>query len=145
MGRERDGYVLSSDSQRIDLHTVHAFLSQESYWAAGVPLSVMEKALRNSRCFGIYCATEQVAFGRLVTDYATFAYLADVFVVPAHRGRGLAKWLPDEITTDAELQGLRRWMLATADAHRLYEPYGFTALKAPARFMELHEPEIYER
>lgn len=144
MNRERNGYVLSTDANRVDLSLVHAYLSRESYWAKGVPEAVMRKAIENSLCFGLYHDDGQVGFARVVSDCATFAYLADVFVVESHRGKGLATWMLDEILSDPRLQGLRRWMLATADAHALYLPYGFKALADPSRFMERHDPDVYE-
>lgn len=145
MEREKNGYVLSSDTQRLDVPFVHAYLSNESYWAAGVPLSTMETAIRNSLCFGLYQGEAQVGFARVVTDHATFAYLADVFVAAPHQGRGLARWMVAEILAEPSLQGLRRWMLATADAHGLYASHGFAPLSDASRFMERHDPDVYDR
>ncbi len=138
-------YTVSTDRARLDVDLIHRFLSEESYWAPGIPRDVVERALDNSICFGAYRGEEQVAFAPVVTDRATFAYLADVFVLEEHRGRGLSGWLMEAVLSHPELQGLRRWMLATADAHGLYERYGFTALKAPEIFMERHDPNVYER
>jgi GNAT superfamily N-acetyltransferase len=135
-------YTVSTDRQRLDYDLIHSFLT-ESYWAAGIPIDVVRRSIENSLPFGVYRGAEQVGFARVVTDYATFAYLADVFVVEAHRGRGLAKWLVDVIASHPDLQGLRRWMLATRDAHELYRGVGFTELKQPGRWMERHDAEVY--
>jgi GNAT superfamily N-acetyltransferase len=139
----RDGFVISTDKQRLDIELVHGFLTQ-SYWAKGIPREVVALSIENSFCFGIYGDGQQVGFARVITDYATYAYIADVFVLDSLRGRGLGKWLMERITEHPRLQGLRRWTLATRDAHGLYAQYGFTALKRPENFMELHNPEIYQ-
>jgi len=131
----RDGYVISTDASRLDLKTVHDFL-KASYWAAGVSFEVVERSVENSMVFGVYHDAEQIGFARVVTDRATFAYLADVFVLEAHRGRGLGGWLMETIISHPELQELRRWMLATRDAHELYRRHGFDVLDSPAIFME---------
>src|SRR5215212_10016225 len=131
----RDGYVISTDASRPDLKTVHDFL-KGSYWAAGVSFEVVERSVENSMVFGVYHEAEQVGFARVVTDRATFAYLADVFVLEAHRGRGLGGWLVEVVLSHPELRGLRRWMLATRDAHELYRRYRFAELGRPGIFME---------
>ncbi len=137
-------FEISTDPARIDVSMVHGFLSQ-SYWSPRVPLDVVRRGIENSVCFGIYRGTQQVGFARVITDRATFAYLADVFVLESHRGLGLSKWLMECIMAHPELQGLRRWMLATRDAHELYRKYGFTPLAKPERMMEKHDPEVYAR
>jgi len=134
---------LSSDPARLDRALIREYLANESYWATGVPAGVIERALDHSLCFGIYRGGTQLAFARAVTDRATFAYLADVFVLAGERGCGLGKWLIEAIGRHPDLQGLRRWLLATRDAHALYAQYGFKPLANPARFMERHDPEIY--
>jgi len=139
----RDELELSSDPARLDRALIYRYLANESYWAAGVPESVIERALDHSLCFGIYRGGTQLAFARAVTDRATFAYLADVFVIAEQRGRGLGKWLVEAIGRHPELQGLRRWLLATRDAHALYAQYGFKPLANPVRFMERHDPDVY--
>jgi len=135
----RGEYLISTDRSRLDLGVVHDFLST-SYWAVGVPLEVVELSIENSLVFGVYEGEEQVGFARVVTDYATFAYLADVFVLESHRGRGLGKWLIEAVVSHPDLQELRRWMLATGDAHELYRKYGFAGLGRPEIFMEIHTP-----
>jgi GNAT superfamily N-acetyltransferase len=137
-------FTVTDKREDLDIETIHNFL-RESYWAKGIPRSVVEKAVNNSLCFGLYHNSKHIGFGRAVSDQATFAYLADVFVVPAYRGRGLGKWLVSCVLAHPELQGLRRWLLATLDAHGLYEQNGFVALRKPEWFMEINEPDIYQR
>ena len=138
------GIVVDDDPARLDMDVIHGFLAG-SYWAQGIPREVVERAVRGSLCFGLYDGERQVGFARVVTDRATFAYLADVFVLEAYRGRGLSKLLVAEVLGHPSLQGLRRWMLATRDAHSLYAQYGFKPLSAPERFMEMHDPDVYRR
>ncbi len=135
-------YEVSTEAQRLDVVAIHAFLST-TYWSPGVPLEIVQRAVRNSVCVGAYDATSQVGFARMVTDKATFAYLADVYVLPEHRGRGLSKRMLSALMALPELQGLRRMLLATRDAHGLYGGFGFTPLANPTRFMELHNPNAY--
>jgi GNAT superfamily N-acetyltransferase len=134
-GWRRDGYLISTDASMLDLEVVHGYLSR-SYWAAGIPEDVVRRSIENSLCFGVYRGEEQAGFARVVTDHATFAYLADVFVLEEHRGLGIGKWLVEVILSHPDLQGLRRWMLATRDAHDLYRRYAFTELARPGIFME---------
>lgn len=141
----RGDYTVTTDPARIDIGVVHRFLGESSYWAKGIPQDVVERSIRNALCFAVRHGHEQVGFARVVSDRATVAYLGDVFILPAHRGKGLAKWLIECVVAHPELQGLRRWLLATSDAHGLYAQFGFTPLKAPARWMERHDPAIYER
>jgi GNAT superfamily N-acetyltransferase len=135
-------YLISTDKSRLDLDVIHGFLTR-SYWAAGIPRQIVEKSVEHSLCFGLYDGAEQVGFARVISDFATFAYLADVFVLESHRGRGLSKWLMERIMAHPELQGLRRWMLATRDAHGLYRRYGFGPLEAPDNYMVIARPNIY--
>ncbi len=137
-------YEISTDRQRIDIAAVHAFLTQ-SYWSPGIPAGVVERAIANSLCFGVYLGALQVGFARVVTDKATFAYLADVYIVESHRGKGLSKWLMEFITGHEALQGLRRFLLATRDAHGLYAQFGFEALANPSRMMESLKPDVYRQ
>lgn len=139
---KRDGYTISADKRRLDIGAIHSFLTQ-SYWSPGIPLHVVQTAVANSLCFGLFHGVDQVGFARVVTDKATFAYLADVYVLEAHRGRGLAKWLLEAILSHVELQGLRRILLATRDAHGLYKQFGFTELSNPSRMMEIFMGDAY--
>src|SRR5438105_9885885 len=141
----RDGLLLSTDPELLDVNVIHRFIAEESYWAPGVPREVVERAITHSLCFAVYNDGAQIAFARIVTDHATFAYLADVFVLPQHRGAGIAKWMMEAIIRHPELQGLRRWMLMTAGAHGLYAQYGFAPLKRPERAMERFAPDVYQR
>lgn len=140
----RGEYVVSDDRWRVDREVVHAFLS-DCYWARGIPRHLVERSIRHSLCFGIYRGDAQVGFGRVVTDRATFAYLADVFVLEPHRGRGLSKFLMDCVIGHPDLQGLRRFLLGTRDAHGLYARYGFAPPRKPEIWMERHDPEVYAR
>jgi GNAT superfamily N-acetyltransferase len=141
---DKPGYEITLDPARFDLEATHAFLSG-SYWAENIPLATVRKAVANSLCVAAFAGNEQVGFARLVTDYATFAYLADVYVLEAHRGQGLSRRLVAALLEHPETQGLRRVMLVTRDAHGLYENFGFTALAHPSRVMELHRPGIYAK
>ena len=136
-------YEISADKHRLDIATIHEYLAQ-SYWSPSVPRAVVERAIEGSLCFGVFHQRKQVGFARVVTDKATFAYLADVFILESHRGKGLSKRLMGFVFAHPDLQGLRRFMLATKDAHGLYRQFGFTELSNPARFMELHRPHVYE-
>ena len=137
-------YEISSDSGRLDAAAIHAYLTR-SYWSPGIPLDSVERALRNSLCFGVYESSSgaQVGFARVVTDYATFAYLCDVYVLEAHRGRGLAKWMMREVMAHPALTGARRIMLATRDAHGLYRHSGFAEVGQSRTLMEIVRPDIY--
>jgi len=135
-------YEISTDAARLDVDAIHAFLTQ-SYWSPGIPRATVARAIANSLCFGLFCEGKQVGFARVVTDKTTFAYLCDVYVLEEHRGQGLAQQLMTRIMQHPDLQGLRRMMLATRDAHDLYAKYGFQALGAPDRIMEIVRPDIY--
>jgi N-acetylglutamate synthase-like GNAT family acetyltransferase len=137
-------FLLSTDPKRLDVDFVYGFLTQ-SYWAKGISRELVERSIENSLCFGIYAQGKQVAFARIISDFATYAYLGDVFVIETYRGNGLGKWMMECIRRHPRLQGLRRWTLLTRDAHGLYVQFGFTPVKKPDRYMELHDPEVYER
>jgi GNAT superfamily N-acetyltransferase len=139
---EKDGYAITTDA--VDVEAVHAYLTQ-SYWSPGIPREVVARAVKGSLCFSLFQGEAQVGFARLVTDRATFAYLADVYVLEAHRGKGLSKWLMETLMGHPELQGLRRWILMTKDAHGLYAQFGFKPLANPARAMEIVDPDVYQR
>ena len=141
---ERDGYVISTDRSRLNIELIHDFLSKTSYWAIDRARDVVRRSIDHSLSFGVYKGSDQVGFARVVTDYATFAWIADVFVLPEHRGHGLSKWLMDVMLSHSQLQGFRRWVLATKDAHALYERYGFIPLHRPERWMERPDPNMQE-
>lgn len=140
---EKNGIIASDDKARIDLDTVHDFL-RTSYWAEGIPRETVERSIRNSLVMGLYDGDRMIGFSRVVTDYTTFAYIGDVFVLEAWRGRGLAVWLTQCLVGHPELQGMRRWLLATRDAHGVYAKVGFTSLAAPQSMMTIHNPDIYK-
>jgi GNAT superfamily N-acetyltransferase len=140
----REGFEISTDPARLDRAAVHAFLT-ESYWAKGVPREIVDRSISNSLSFGLYDASRQIGFARVITDRATYAYLADVYVLPEYRGRGLGKWLMETVMAHPDLQGLRRWSLVTRDAHGLYRGFGFKDVKDASRYMEIVDPEIYLR
>jgi GNAT superfamily N-acetyltransferase len=134
----RDGYTISDDPARVDVDAVHRYLHDESYWARGVPRDVVERSIAGSLPFGLYAPDGSLAgFARVVTDRATYGYLADVFMLDSHRGTGLGVWLVEVVLSHPELQGLRRWVLFTEDAHGLYERFGFGPGRTPERYMEL--------
>jgi GNAT superfamily N-acetyltransferase len=137
-------YEISTDEQRLQIDVVHGYLAR-SYWAAGIPRSIVERAIAGSLCFGVYYRTDQVGFARVITDRTTFAYLSDVFILEPHRGKGLSRRLMEQIAAHPDLQGLRRFMLATNDAHGLYQQFGFSKLANPERLMEIVSPNPYQR
>lgn len=140
----REDLAISTDPSRLDRALVARFLAG-SYWAKGIPQEVVDRSIEGSLCFGLYRGQKQLGFARVITDYATFAYLADVFVVETSRGEGLGVWLMEVIMGHPSLQNLRRWMLVTRDAHGLYEKFGWRPLDHPERIMQIVEPDIYER
>jgi GNAT superfamily N-acetyltransferase len=137
----KDSYEIDDDKSRLNMDMIHAFVV-ESYWAAGIPRTTLERSIAGSDCFGVYHNTQQVGFARIMGDRATFAYVADVFVLPNHRGKGLARWLMETILLQPQYKGLRRWLLATRDAHGLYAKLGFTPVDG-ARFMEIRDAAVY--
>lgn len=143
---QKDGYLISSKPSMVDVAIVHRYLSEKSYWAKDIPLETVQRSIDNSICFGLYFDSKQIGFARVVTDRATFAYLADVFILPEHRGKGLSKWMMETIHAHPELQGLRRWLLGTRDAHTLYEQFGWTRFgdEQKERFMQFHNPNVYK-
>lgn len=138
----KNGFVISTDPELLDLDLVHGFLIG-CYWARGIPKKTVQRSIRNSLCFGVYKSTKQVGFARVISDFATYAYVGDVFVVDEYRGQGLGKLVMQCIMSHPALQGLRRWSLLTRDAHGLYSQFGFTPLKSPERHMEIHNPDVY--
>ncbi len=140
---QKDTFTISDEQAHLNISFIHDFLSQ-SYWAKEIPQTTVERSIKNSVCFGLYHHQHQIGFCRVITDHATFAYLADVFVIEAFHNQGLGKWLISCVLEHPDLQGLRRWMLATLDAHWLYEKHDFVALKHPEWFMEIAKPELYQ-
>ena len=140
----RGDYSVSTDPSRLDLAAIHAYLAA-SYWSPGLPLDVLQRAISGSLCFGLYHQDEQIGFARVITDRATFAYLCDVFVLDSHRGQGLGRWLMETVANHASLQGLRRFVLVTRDAHGLYAKLGFKPLAKPEGYMEQYRPDVYSK
>lgn len=136
----QQGYSISTDKTLIDFDMMIDYLGKQSYWSKGIPKETLRKALDNAVCFGVYHNKKQIGFAKVVTDKATFAYLADVFILEQYRGLGLSKWLIQTIKQHPDLQGLRRWMLATADAHGLYAQFGFEPVNNPERWMQIYTP-----
>jgi GNAT superfamily N-acetyltransferase len=132
---QRDEYVVSTDKSRLDLGVIHRYLSEEAYWAQGRTADVVAQSIAHSECFGLYRGAEQVGFARAVTDYATFAWVADVFVLREYRGQGLGHWLMECVVSHPEMQNMRRWTLATRDAHEVYRSVGFKELPNPEKWM----------
>jgi len=140
----RGEYLITTNPERVDVAVVHGFLST-SYWAKDIPLEIFTRSVEHSLNFSVYHGERQVGFARVITDYATFGYLGDVFVLESHRGLGLSKWLMEVVITHPDLQGFRRWVLLTRDAHGLYQQFGFKPIAAPERYMERWVPEVYRR
>ena len=141
----RGGDEVSDDNSRLDRDAVHRFLATQAYWSEGIPRGTLDRAIDHSLCFGLYRQARQAGFARVVTDRATFAYLCDVFVDPGVRGEGLGTWLVECVVAHPDLRGLRRFCLMTRDAHPLYARFGFKAMPAPERYMEVHDPDVYRR
>lgn len=139
----RGNFVISTDQTRLDIDAIHAYLSR-SYWAEGIPIETVARSIGESLCFGLFDASTQVGFARVITDKATFAYLCDVYVLETHQGQGLGTWLMETVCSHPDLQGLRRFVLITRDAHGLYGKFGFTQLEVPGRYMEIARPKIYK-
>lgn len=136
-------FIINTDRTELQIEAIFDYLVNQSYWAKDRTLEQMENAIENSICFGIYKDEKQIGLARVVSDFATFAYLGDVYILPEFQGNGLGKWLMEVISDHPDLQGFRRWILATRDAHKLYEKYGFTELKHPERWMEKAAPNAY--
>jgi N-acetylglutamate synthase-like GNAT family acetyltransferase len=141
----KDNYTISTDKSKLDIAFIHHYLSRSSYWAEQIPVETVVKAIEGSLCFGVFENSKQIGFARMVTDRATFAYMADVFIDEAYRGRGLSKWLVATMLAHPDMQGLRRLMLATRDAHGLYAQFGFTPVTNPERLMQMVFPDIYKK
>ena len=140
---KNDEFVISTDKDKLDVDLIHYFLSKESHWALDIPLEVVKRSNEGSICFGVYHKDKQVGFARVISDLATIAYLGDVFILNQYRRLGLSKWLMESILKHPDLQGLRRWILLTKDAHGLYEKLGFKPVANPDRYMEIYNPHVY--
>ena len=145
-------YTISTDKDKLDLPWIHQFLSTQAYWCLNIPFAIVKRSVEHSLCFGVYYGDpkgaerpRQVGFARVITDYATIAYLGDVFIIPEHRGKGLSKQLVQTIMAHPDLQGLRRWILLTGDAHGLYQQFGWKPVASPDRYMEIANPDIYKQ
>jgi GNAT superfamily N-acetyltransferase len=140
----RDHFTVSADPSKLDLAAIHDFLTH-CYWSEGIPQSTVERAMQHSLCFGLFDDQKQIGFARVISDYATYAYLCDVYVLESYRGKGLGTWLMSCVMQHPDLQGLRRFTLLTRDAHALYRKLGFAESRNPSRYMEIHDAEVYKR
>ncbi len=141
---EQKDFHISTDQSKMDIDMIHRYLSEESYWAKGIPRETVEKSVANSFCFGVFYMEKQIGFAKVITDFTTIAYLGDVFILNEFRNLGLSKLLMETIMNHPQLQGLRRWILLTADAHELYKKFGWNPIKEPARWMEVHSKNPYQ-
>lgn len=140
----RDQFTVSADPSKLNVAAIHDFLTH-CYWSEGIPRSTVERAMKHSLCFGLFDARKQIGFARVISDYSTYAYLCDVYVLESYRGKGLGTWLMSCVMKHPDLQGLRRFTLLTRDAHGLYGKFGFSESKNPSRYMEIHDSEVYKR
>ena len=143
MNFTKDRFYISTEKEKMDIELIHSFLTH-SYWAEGISKEIVRRSIDGALCFGVFENDKQVGFARMITDRATFAYLADVFIIEEYRGLGLSKWLIEVIMSHPDLRGLRRFMLATRDAHELYKKFGFTQLNNVDRWMHIHYPDVYK-
>lgn len=143
INESRGEFLISTDVSKLDKKAIHNYLSNESYWSKNIPYEKVEAAISNSLNFGVYSGKQQIGYARIVSDYSTVAYLGDVFIIEEYRGKGLSKWLMEAIMNHKDLQGLRRWVLLTRDAHELYKKYGWKEIANTDRWMEIHKPNIY--
>ncbi len=141
--KTQGNFLISTDQSKLDLAVIHKFLSETAYWTKGIPFATVEKAIKNSLCFGVFEGTKQIGLARVISDFATFAYLGDVFILPEYRGKGLSKWLMETLISHPDLQGLRNFLLFTRDAHGLYQKFGFQPTAFPERIMQINRLNIY--
>ena len=141
----KEDFYISTDKRELDIDAIHEFLSTKAYWCLNIPKEKVQTAIDNSLCFGVYQDKKQIGFARIITDFSTIAYLGDVYIVEEKRGKGISKWLIDTIMNYPELQGLRRWILLTGDAHGLYRQFGWTDIADPTKWMELHNRNVYSK
>lgn len=141
----KEHFSISTDKAKLDVDSIHEFLSTKAYWCLNIPRAKVETAIQNSLCFGVYDQEKQIGFARIISDFSTVAYLGDVYIVEDYRGKGISKWLMETIMSHPNLQGLRRWILLTGDAHGLYRQFGWTAIAEPSRWMEFHTKTVYSK
>jgi len=139
----KDEFCISTDKAKLDLDAIHEFLSTQAYWCINIPKEKVQTAIDNSLCFGVYQEKKQIGFARIISDFSTIAYLGDVYVLKEYRGKGLSKWLMETVMAYSHLQGLRRWILLTADAHSLYRQFGWTDIADPTKWMEICDKKVY--
>ncbi len=146
---KKETFILSTDKTLLQIDRIHRFLSQEAYWSFNIPLDVLKKSIENSLCFGLYSQSEnealQIGYARIISDFATFAWLCDVYVEKDWRGKSLSKWIMECLVSHPDMKGLRRFCLATKDAHSLYSKYGFEITKTPENWMEIKDNNIYKK
>ena len=136
-------FCISTDKTKLDVDSIHEFLSTRAYWCLNIPKDKVQVAIENSLCFGVYKDEKQIGLARVISDFSTIAYLGDVYIIDGYRGHGLSKWLMETIMCYPELQGLRRWILLTGDAHGLYRQFGWTDIADPSNWMEIHNKNVY--
>lgn len=141
----KDGFCITTDKTKLDIDSIHEFLSNKAYWSLNIPKDRVQISLQNSLCFGVYHNEQQIGLARVITDFSTIAYLGDVYILEAYRGMGLSKWLMQTIMSYPDLQGLRRWILLTGDAHGLYRQFGWTDIADPTKWMEHHNKDVYAK
>ena len=137
------GYCISTEKAKLDLKAIHHFLSTQAYWSKNIPIEKVQTAIENSLNFGLYLKDQQIGYARIISDFSTIAYLGDLYILPEYRGQGLSKWLMNTIMSHPNLQGLRRWILLTSDAHGLYKQFGWTEIANPDKWMERHDKGVY--
>lgn len=140
----KDEFLITTDKDKMDIKEIHRYLSKESYWAKNIPFQRVEKSVENSFNFGVFKDDKQIGYAKIITDFSTIAYLGDVYILENYRGLGLSKWLMESIMSHPDLQGLRRWILLTADAHELYKKYNWTPISAPEKWMECVTKDVYK-
>lgn len=138
-------FCISTDKTKLDIDSIHEFLSTKAYWCLNIPKARVQTAIHHSLCFGVYQNRKQIGFARVISDFSTIAYLGDVYILEEYRGNGLSKWLLETVMQYPDLQGLRRWILLTGDAHSLYRQFGWTDLADPSKWMELHNKNVYSK
>lgn len=141
----KDKFCLSTDKTKLDIDSIHQFLSTKAYWALNIPKHKVQTTIQNSLCFGVYTEEKQIGFAKIISDFSTVAYLGDVYILEEYRGNGLSKWLIETIMAHPDLQGLRRWILLTGDAHGLYRKFGWTDIAEPSKWMEIHNKNVYSQ